>query len=395
MIRHLFKVVWNRKRSNALIVTEIFVSFLVVFAVLAGLITVASNWKRPIGFEWRDVWDVRLALEADTMEADATTKAALTRILTEVEALPEVASAALAKTPPYSGSTSSARRRVNGRDVEWNFDSVSDGYRETMRMQVLRGRWFDRSDDGAQHKPVVVDVNAARAIWGDADPIGQTIEEEQGVFLRVIGVVPEFRKDGETGQLARMVFHRYDPETSAGEGGNHLIVRLRPGTGAEFEEKLLAVLRGIAPDVSFRVRPMDQMRQRSIRAVLMPLATLGLIGVFLVAMVALGLTGVLWQNVTRRTREIGVRRALGATGTHVHRQVLGEVFVLTTLALAAGSAIVLQLPILGVFSIVTPQMFAIALTAALAAIYLLTLLCALYPSWLASRLQPADALRYE
>jgi putative ABC transport system permease protein len=60
-----------------------------------------------------------------------------------------------------------------------------------------------------------------------------------------------------------------------------------------------------------------------------------------------------------------------------------------------GSILVLQLPILGAFSLVSPSAFTVGFIAALATIYALTVLCGLYPSWLASRLQPADALRYE
>ena len=106
-------------------------------------------------------------------------------------------------------------------------------------------------------------------------------------------------------------------------------------------------------------------------------------------------TASLWQNVTRRTREIGLRRAMGASGTRVHRQVLAEVALLATIAVVIGSIIVWQLPVLGAFSIVSPGAFTTGFLGALATIYALTLLCGLYPSWLASRLEPADALRYE
>jgi putative ABC transport system permease protein len=112
-------------------------------------------------------------------------------------------------------------------------------------------------------------------------------------------------------------------------------------------------------------------------------------------MVFLGLSGVLWQNVTRRTREIGLRRALGATGPVVYRQILIEVALLSTIAVIVGLVIVGQLPILGIFKFVTPAAYGIGVAASLATIYALTLLCGLYPSWLAGRVQPAQALHYE
>jgi putative ABC transport system permease protein len=128
---------------------------------------------------------------------------------------------------------------------------------------------------------------------------------------------------------------------------------------------------------------------------LAPLVAGGIVGLFLISMVGLGLTGVLWQNVTRRTREIGLRRAMGASGAKVNRQILVEVALLATIAILLGTIIIMQLPILGAFAVVPPAAFITGFIGALATIYALTVLCGLYPSWLASRLTPAEALRYE
>jgi len=192
-----------------------------------------------------------------------------------------------------------------------------------------------------------------------------------------------------------MMFRHVADNASHGRLGSHILVRLHPGTNQRFEEELSARLRQVAPDVSFTVRHMDRMRMNNLRARLAPLVAGGVVGLFLIGMVALGLTGVLWQNVTRRTREIGLRRAMGASGPNVRRQILAEVALLSTIAVIAGSIVILQLPILGAFTIVTPAAFTLGFMASLATIYALTILCGLYPSWLASRLQPADALRYE
>jgi putative ABC transport system permease protein len=393
VIRHLLKLVWNRKRANALIVGEIFISFIVIFAVLTGAVMYGTKWNEPLGFSWQNVWDVGLEFgETPGIRESPETYALVTRLLDEVRAMPQVAAVGAASTPPYSFSTSESMSEIDGRKVTYIFDDVTDGYFDAMQLELVSGRWFNVSDDAAQDQPVVVDTNAARELFQTEEAVGKRFEASEGLFYRVVGVVAPFRKDGEATGEMNMLFRRAGRDTRM---GSHLLVRLHPGTPAVFEQQLVERLQQLAPALSFRVRVMEQMRRNMMRTRLAPLLAGGIVGTFLIAMVTLGLTGVLWQNVTRRTREIGLRRAMGATGGNVHRQVLGEVALLATFALAIGSIVVLQLPIVGAFTYVTPSAFTTGFICALAAIYALTVLCGLYPSWLASRLQPADALRYE
>lgn len=396
MIKHLLKLVWNRKRANALIVAEIFVSFLVVFTVLTGAVTLFGGWLRPIGFDYANVWDVRLELDGrHPEERDPQLHATVMRMLDEARSFPEVESAAVSATPALSFSRAESSRTVDGRKLTIVHDEVSDEFRDVMRLEVVRGRWFSAEDDAAQLQPVVLDTNAARTLFGDADPVGRIVEDGREAQFRVVGVVNEFRKDGEVGLPLNMTFRRLAPDGRYGILGNHILVRLRPGTPAGFEEQLITRLQQVAPEISMRVRHMDQMHRTFLRMRMAPIVIGAVVGTFLIAMVTLGLTGVLWQNVTRRTREIGLRRAMGASGPGVRTQILVEVALLTTVALVAGLVVAIQLPILGMFKLVTPAAFATGLAAAIASIYGLTLLCGLYPSWLASRLEPADALRYE
>jgi putative ABC transport system permease protein len=215
--------------------------------------------------------------------------------------------------------------------------------------------------------------------------------------MRVVGVVAPYRKTGEFANFGKpidMLFRRISAAKGDALPGN-LLIRLQRGTPGSFEKTLSDRMNRIAPGTNFRIRKMSSMRQMARRLAMFPLMTLLMVALFLIVMVVLGLSGVLWQNVSRRTREIGLRRAVGATGPAVQRLVVAEVAMLTTLAVIAGVAIVTQLPILGIFNLITPAAFAGGLAASLAAIYALTILCGLYPGWLASRVQPARALHYE
>jgi putative ABC transport system permease protein len=403
VIRHLLKLVWRRKRANALLIVEIFFSFLVFFAVVTFGTSAIMRYNKPLSFDWHDVLDLDIAIPSDhdvpgeERHGDSPADlAAMERLMREIAAMPQVVAVGGSRTPPYSLSTMAGRWNVGGKQVRMTFDDVTDGYPKAMKLPILRGRWFKPEDDAAGFQPVVIDSDLAKALFGDDDPIGKKFDPEGEHDMRVVGVTAPFRKDGEfTGDNIDMAFRRVSvtqPKTTA---PRDILIRVRPGTPASFEEAISRRAHEIFPNYEQRVRRMESMRTFALRIYLIPVVAGSVIATFLIGMVALGLSGVLWQNVTRRTREIGLRRALGATGNEVNRQILLEVALLATFALIIGVIIVAQLPLLGIFQLVSPASFTIGLTGALATIYGLTLLCGLYPSWLAGRVQPAQALHYE
>jgi putative ABC transport system permease protein len=398
MIRHLLKLVWHRKRTNALLIVEILASFLVVFVVVTMAMSLLLRWNEPLGFDYHDVW--RIAMSSKDLPPNADddpNRPAREQLLREVRAFRQVIDVALSDTPAYGNGTWDSSQTINGRTVEMTCDNVTDGFANVMRLKLLRGRWFSTADDALAYTPAVIDADLAQQMYGDADPIGQKVYSSSAdATERVVGVIAPFRKDGEITPTARnMIFFRKTLAKPNGVVPRSMLLRIRPGTSPDFEQTLIQRLHAVSPDTALQVHHMERMRDTFLRLRLAPVLVLGLVCLFLIAMVALGLTGVLWQTVTRRTREIGLRRALGANGSNVRAQILGEVALLTTLALIAGCVIVLQLPLLGAFGLVHPRVFTLGVVVALAAIYAITLLCGAYPSWLASRVEPAEALRYE
>ena len=106
----------------------------------------------------------------------------------------------------------------------------------------------------------------------------------------------------------------------------------------------------------------------------------------------------MWQSVTQRMREFGLRRAQGASGAAVSRQVIAELVVMTSFAVVAGLILVAQIPLLPLppeVALMPGSVFFSGVAAAVLAVYLVTLLCAWYPSRLATRVPPAVALHYE
>lgn len=401
MIRHLLKLVWNRKRANALIILEIFFTFLVVFGVGTLGLYLWDNWRRPLGFEWRDVWSVEVDMQQMTDDRFTPEQVATAaRLAREVESLDAVEGVTGAMMTPFTFGQYNSRTEINGRDVDMNFNEVTESFADVMRIDLVKGRWFQPADAALSWRPVVIDEDLAREAWGDEDPLGKRLGEPDPKRLepelRVIGVVSDFRHHGELSAPSNFVFRYKRLGHAEHRPPRALLVRVRPGTPTAFEEELTRRMQGVDRDWSFQVKPLEQIRATSFRQRITPLVVGGIVAFFLLLMVALGLLGVLWQNLLQRTREIGLRRAVGASRGEVHRQIVLEQLLLTTLGVFLGTLLVIQLPVLDVFgSTLRPEVFASGLALALVSMYLLAALCALYPSAMASRVRPAEALRYE
>ena len=404
MIRHICKLVWNRKRINFLITLEILISFLVIFAVIVQCVYYTDNYRQPLGFDYQNVWNVEIGRIEPSGSAQAEERPQvlerMRRVLAAAGEFNEVESVAGAEFTPYSPGSSNICTDSHGSVICFYPNKVTDDFKETMKLNLLQGRWFSKEDDGASYKPVVINRKMARDRFGDADPIGKSLydpnpNDKKFVENRVIGVIDDFRKEGEFDILWGYVFSRNNLVPSSGAPFNRLAIRVHPGTAAAFEEKLLERLQAEARDWSFKIKPIAEMREEVLRETMVPMIAFALIAAFLMIMVALGLTGVLWQNVTQRTKEIGLRRAKGATKKQIYKQILGELLVITTAGLIVGALIVIQFPLLNLLGYASTKVYTLSIVISLALIYLMTIICGLYPSLLATRVYPSEALHYD
>jgi putative ABC transport system permease protein len=408
MIRHYLKVIWNRKRSNLLIMLEIFLSFLVVFAVATVGLQYLDSYRQEIGFTRDNVWTVEigtraLAQEARGGEVPQEIRETYRQVLAAARELPEVVAVAAATCTPYGHSNWISGGDFEGWRLRYSLAYVTDHFDDVLGVRLTRGRWFDSRDDGAAWVPVVINERMAGAVFGTRDPVGSAIPQERPrdgsdrPELRVVGVVGAYRQDGEFSRSRKpdnYLFRRYTTDDATMAPPQNLMIKLRPGTTAAFEEQLVRRLQAAAPEWSFEVHPLEQLRETWFAEVLAPVLAMAVVAAFLILMVAMGLTGVLWQLVTQRTREVGLRRAKGATIGDIRAQILGELVVMTSVAVLAGTALVVQLP-LAKLEMAPGRIVAASLVVSAACIYLLTVACAWYPSHLATRIQPAEALHYE
>ena len=424
MTRHLWKLIWNRRKSNLFILLEVFVSFLVIFVVIVTGVKYLDNYGKPLGFSYEDVWAVYVGTAEsakefmDTKLDTAEVRKRMDRMLQRLEEMPEIAAASATILAPYVGWNWPDGYHNERASFVHYYDQVSDRFPEMMGLQLVRGRWFGKEDDGASFDPVLINRQFAEMAFGDEDPIGKKLGKKEGpedLSTRIVGIFSDYRLRGELSDPAPLVLYRSDlttphqkfiPTHGVKYVPQHILIRIRPGTPASFEQKLISTMESQEKDWSFEVKPLETMRHEYLRDKMTPLILFSIMAGFLLLMSGSGLLGVLWMSVTRRTQEIGLRRAQGATAAAIYRQFLAEVLLISLMGIGQGCIILLLImPFLRVLASSLPGLAILPSAGsgvvvsgiALSALLVLGIasLCALYPAHLATRIQPAEALHYE
>jgi putative ABC transport system permease protein len=377
---------------------EILIAFAIVFGIAAFGLRYWQLYRAPVGFDGRDTWSVRIRMGEVPDEAiPADVYDTLRRGLLE---LPEVREVGFAAYSPYTMSTwtTSYKSSQTGADVATHIFESSDNAAAALGIQLVAGRWFGREDDGQSAHPAVLNKRMAAVMFPGRAPLGQQFTSKEKDSLRtfrVVGLVEDFRNQGPLMAPANFVLTRFEPHTGKSRA-RVILINVAPGTPRGFEAALNRRLKLVRNDWTYEIAPLEAMRTSLLKEQLIPLIVVAVIAAFMVAMVAFGLFGVLWQNTTRRIPEIGLRRAIGASAGDIYRQIVAEQLLLSSTAMIVGLILLVQLPLTGAMGeALNWSVFVGACALSMAAIYLLSLLCSLYPGWRASRLSPTEALHYE
>lgn len=384
------------------------ISFLVVFFVMLFGIYLIDIARYPLGFNYQDVLAVGLdfrGYQFDETDPKIQVMETYKQLVIGVKELPEVVSAAGMNFEPFGNGAFTTDMVHKDKKPQASVSVITDEVPQVLDINLIAGRWFSNEDNGANYIPIVINQSLSKALFGDEPPINKVLEnsiikeKDNDPRYKVIGLISDFRKDGELVAPNNYFFKRNNLQNvEKAELIQSLIIKLRPGTTAAFEEKLVNTMHNIAKGWTFDTKSLTTTHDKKWRDLITPVAMAGIVAIFLMIMVSMGLTGVLWQNVTKRTREIGLRRAHGATKTSIHSQILGELFITTTISLILGTIIVAQFPLLNLLDsleFVTLKLFTITTVISWLILYLLTIICGLYPSFMATRVDPAQALHYE
>jgi putative ABC transport system permease protein len=324
------------------------------------------------------------------------------QVLSRVQAVAGVESAAVAITLPPDRIAFSDSFEIPGRTpkeggpvvpVPW----VSYDYFRTLGIPVLRGRVFDRGDKPGSPGVVVISEALARRYFPGEDPIGQRLKHGgpslNNPYFEIIGVVADVKYEGLSEEDVPVYYESADQYSSR---PMWLAVRTA-GHARQWLATIQAEIRAIDPNVPLaRAGSMEEALHESVALPQFRTTAMAVFALSALALAAVGIYGVLAYSVERRTQEIGVRMALGATSAAVLRLVLGQGSRLASVGIGLGLVGALALT-----RVLKEMLFGVTtsdtVTFAAAAFVLGTVaaVATLVPAWRAARVDPITALRRE
>ena len=394
MLKHLFKLIWNKKKQNFLFLSEIFVSFFVIFVLFSFLTYYYQNYKKEAGFNADQVWSVNYSSPLDTKNADSL-KMFFENVRGNIKSLPKVLSVSYsAGNTPYSGSYSSTNLEIKGKKYNYiNTYNIEKEYADVLKIKVLEGRWYNSADRNQLYQPVVINNSFKEEAFGKQDAVGQIIgKKDDKVRMKIIGVIQDMKVGGDYKPSGKAMYTQLD--TAAFGWIRKILIRVTPDADAAFESRLYKTIAGTMTNSTIEISHLSDQHKTMNQSTKTPMIIFMIVAGFLIINVALGLFGVLWYNISKRRGEIGLRRAIGASGKSVAYQLVTESLLLATLALITGCFFAVQFPLLNVFDIAAGIYF-IAMAFSVLFIYVLVFICSLYPGSQAAAIHPAVALHEE
>jgi putative ABC transport system permease protein len=392
----------SRRLQRVMCIVQVALAvMLLIGATLLGR-SFARLLNVDLGVSTDHVLTASLNLAFGERPSDAQTRARVDRVIEKIRSLPGVRAVGAGTSVPPSVSRMRLTLRRTGDIVDYQASAVpaTPGYFSALQMRLIRGRFFTDADDD-RHPPVMImSEGTARRFFGTDDPIGRTMSlpvarngKNSSTEMTLVGITADVKYAGLAAPPDDVVYRPFAQQPWVAP---FLIVRTS-GDPAEFaltlRRAIAAVDQGIAVSSVTTLEQLvaDAAAQPQFRTVL-----LGSFAVLALGIAAIGLYGVVTYAVSRRTREIGIRIALGATHRDVLRMVLREGMVVAIAGTVVGSAsaFVFSRLMAGLLYGITPTDPASFILAS-AGLLLLTLIASYIPAQRAARIEPIIALRMD
>ncbi|HEY6400031.1 MAG TPA: FtsX-like permease family protein, partial [Blastocatellia bacterium] len=392
----------SQRARSLLVVAEMALSLSLLIGAGLMIRTFINLHRVDPGFRTNNLLTMSVTLPANKYREPQQKAAFFQQVIERIEALPGVQAVGAVSDLPLRGEGEALGFIIEGRpaatqdhpSAAWR--AVTVDYFRAMGMRVVRGRAFTEQDKPGAPEPALINETLARRFWPGEDPIGKRLQVYDGDLLpwrEVVGVVNDIKQSGLHSPAMPEIYVPFLQRPWA------MMTLVAHTTGAP--EQLGAAMRAAVQSVDkeqpvYRVRTMSQYFSDAVAA---PRATMFLLGAFAVAallLAAVGIYGVTGYAVTERTREIGVRLALGAQRGEVQWMVIRQGMKLTLLGVGIG---------LGSSFALTPWMETLlfgvlptdplTFTVIAAVLALVALLACWIPARRATKVDPLIALRHE
>jgi len=345
----------RRRARNTLVIVQ--TAMALVLLVASGLLirSFGKLLSTDLGFQARDVMTFRIALPRTDYKDDAAIAAFVNRMVATLDELPGADAAGAVSVLPVANDAPGTAHEVGGHPIPpgqlppmVHYKIVGPGYFSTMGIHVLSGRDFNSGDFALSGRSAIVNQAFVDQYWKGKDPLGQRLrlapgEDKQPAWFNVVGVVANERQDGLRRPVRPLAYYAPTDATVSGTPNAYAFVVRGRGIASQTEalrNSVWSVDRGLPVA---NMRPMQEIVDRSIVEFTFTMLTLCIAAAMALLLGAIGLYGVLSYAVSLRTREIGVRLALGASPSRVIRNVVvnGATIALIGLVIGVAGAIAL------------------------------------------------------
>jgi predicted permease len=395
----------KRGARSVLVVAEM--ALALVLLIGAGLLIKSFAQLQQVnpGFRPEGVLSMQLTLPEAKYKEPRQRQEFYRQLMERVRALPGVEAAGATNVLPLSGQNQSGSFNIEGRPVPQGQSPphgdrwlVTADYFRTMNIPLVRGRYFTEQDGPDAPGVAMVDETMARKYWPGEDPVGKRITFETGPdnqprWREIVGLVGHVRHKDLEGE-SRVQY--YAPLMQRPNSGIFLAVRTS-GDPESLSPAVRGVVREMDKDLPvYKVTTMRQLVSDSMAQRRFSMLMLGIFAVVALVLASVGLYGVLAYSVTQRTREIGVRMALGAQTRDVLKMIVGQGMALALAGVGIGLVIAfaatrLMSSLLYGVTATDPSVFA-GVAVLLAGV---AFLACYVPARRATRVDPMEALRYE